>query len=69
MQKEAYFFEVPCVTLRPETEWAETVTAGWNVAVGADKRQIIAAVTRSSNHNNKSVFSATAKPASKSCMS
>ena len=41
MQKEAYFFAVPCVTLRPETEWVETVEAGWNLVVGADRERIL----------------------------
>ena len=44
MQKEAYFFGVPCVTMRTETEWIETVQAGWNVVVGADREKIINAV-------------------------
>jgi len=44
VQKEAYFFGVPCITLRDETEWIETVEDGWNVLVGADKREILRAI-------------------------
>ena len=44
IQKEAYFFGVPCVTLRSETEWIETVEAGWNVVVGTARDRIIEAV-------------------------
>jgi UDP-GlcNAc3NAcA epimerase len=44
MQKEAYWLKVPCVTLRDETEWIETVELGWNVLTGADRDRIIETV-------------------------
>jgi len=43
LQKEAYFFEKQCITLRDETEWVELVENGYNTLVGADKDKILQA--------------------------
>jgi UDP-N-acetylglucosamine 2-epimerase len=44
LQKEAYWHGVPCVTLRPSTEWVDTVEAGANVLVDDDPDRLVAAV-------------------------
>jgi UDP-N-acetylglucosamine 2-epimerase len=43
LQKEAYWYGVPCVTMRPSTEWADTVATGANVLVDDDPEAIVAA--------------------------
>jgi UDP-GlcNAc3NAcA epimerase len=43
VQREAYFLGKPCITLRDETEWTETVDVGWNTLVGTEPNQILQA--------------------------
>ena len=55
VQKEAYIARVPCITLRNETEWTETVESGWNQLVGTDIEKILELVKnfpKPKNHPN-----------------
>lgn len=53
LQKEAYFFEKQCITLRDETEWVELVECGANSLVGADSKKIIDAYKNNASFNVK----------------
>jgi UDP-GlcNAc3NAcA epimerase len=46
LQKEALWLGTPCVTLREETEWVETLRGGWNQLAGADPERIVEAASR-----------------------
>ncbi len=52
VQREAFFFRVPCVTLREETEWVETVNASWNRLAGASEKRILRAFREMSESNS-----------------
>jgi len=54
LQKEAFFFKKPCITLRDETEWVELVEIGVNKLVGANKEKIIKTCNQFTN--NKSLI-------------
>ena len=53
IQKEAYILKVPCITLRNETEWVETVEDGWNITVGAIPEKIISAINNFSPNSKQ----------------
>lgn len=46
LQKEAYWLETPCITLRDETEWSETLSGNWNQLVGWRESRIMEALTK-----------------------
>jgi UDP-GlcNAc3NAcA epimerase len=58
LQKEACFMDVPCITLRSETEWPETLERGWNILCGIQKEDILEKVmhTAVQTNNNKKAF-------------
>ncbi len=53
IQKEAYYLNAPCITLRDESEWVETVNTGWNFVVGADKDKFNSAFKELNNVRTK----------------
>lgn len=56
VQKEAYFMKVPCVTMREQTEWVETLESEANILVGTDKEKILNAVKKDVNPEYKTIF-------------
>ncbi|MCB2289037.1 UDP-N-acetylglucosamine 2-epimerase (non-hydrolyzing) [Clostridium sp. CS001] len=57
VQKEAFFMNKPCVTMRDETEWIETVENGWNIIAGTDKAKILDGIFNFKPNNPKqSIF-------------
>jgi UDP-GlcNAc3NAcA epimerase len=58
IQKEAYILRVPCITLRENTEWVETVEEGGNVLVGVDEYRILDAILQAhKDREQKNIFS------------
>lgn len=53
VQKEAYFHHTPCITMRDETEWIETISAGWNTIVGTNTARILHAIQHPKQPQNE----------------
>lgn len=54
LQKEAYFLDVPCTTLRDQTEWIETLVNNWNVLARIESDHIVKCILRNTTKLNKS---------------
>lgn len=62
MQKEAFWLKTPCITLRDNTEWVETVNVGFNMLVGSDPTLIRKAATRVLDEDFEDKFSEAQNP-------
>ncbi len=56
VQREAYLWGVPCITMREETEWIETVSTGWNSLVGVDAEKFRAALAKPKPRSRPPIF-------------
>lgn len=65
LQKEAYLLNVPCITLRDETEWVELVRSGWNILTGANKEKIKKAILKFNPKTKRENFYGNGKSAEK----